>query len=221
MSHKKVLLAGLFGLLQLPVYAQETPSIDYEASNQFVIDFVSCEQPAWPKGAAKRGDKGQVKLKYRVDTDGKILEATVWQSSGFAELDEAAVKALRGCQYTSPTKLGRTGPVWAWMGFNWATEVADLEQWRRNQLAAASGDPAAQYQVGVGYLYGNPAGTRIDSLGIGMLRSAAEKGHVKAQEALALQLQLGQFIIADPGEAAMWAQKAAAQKSRKPANQSE
>ncbi|WP_051293876.1 energy transducer TonB [Pseudoduganella violaceinigra] len=218
MPPNKILLAALIGLSHFPAYAQESQPVDKEAEKQFSIDFASCEQPVWPAGALERGDKGRSELKFRVDTDGKVLETLVLKSSGFAWLDEASQSALRKCSYTPPAKLGRTSPVWARLAFLWAPEAGNREKWRRDMVLAESGDAAAMFRMGVGYLYGNPDRTISADLGMRLLRSAAGLGHVEAQKALAFQLQVGRFTVVDLDEAAMWAKKAAAQAPLKPAN---
>ena len=63
-------------------------------------------RPEYPKGARQRGEQGDVTLEIRVDAGGEVEEAKVVVSSGFAELDAAAVKAAKAARFT-PAKSGR------------------------------------------------------------------------------------------------------------------
>jgi len=56
-------------------------------------------RPDYPKGARQRGEQGEVTLEIHVDAEGAVSEAKVVVSSGFAELDEAAVRAVRKAKF--------------------------------------------------------------------------------------------------------------------------
>ena len=62
-------------------------------------------RPEYPKGARQRGEQGNVVLEIEVGADGACAVATVVESSGFAELDEAALKAARAARFT-PARAG-------------------------------------------------------------------------------------------------------------------
>ena len=63
-------------------------------------------KPDYPKGARQRGEQGDVILEIRVNAEGAVDDVKVATSSGFAELDEAAVKAARAAKF-SPARSGR------------------------------------------------------------------------------------------------------------------
>ena len=63
-------------------------------------------RPDYPKGARQRGEQGDVILVIRVNAEGKVDDVKVATSSGFVELDEAAVKAARTAKF-SPARSGR------------------------------------------------------------------------------------------------------------------
>lgn len=63
-------------------------------------------KPDYPKGARQRGEQGDVTIEMRVNEHGVVDRAEVVSSSGFAELDEAAVRAVRAAKFT-PAKSGR------------------------------------------------------------------------------------------------------------------
>ncbi len=62
-------------------------------------------RPDYPKGARQRGEQGSVTLEIRVTEKGDVSVAKIVASSGFTELDEAAVKAAKKAKFT-PAKLG-------------------------------------------------------------------------------------------------------------------
>jgi len=62
-------------------------------------------RPDYPKGARQRGEQGAVVLEIQVDAKGAVSGTKVVVSSGFAELDEAAVKAARKAKFR-PAKSG-------------------------------------------------------------------------------------------------------------------
>ena len=62
-------------------------------------------RPDYPKGARQRGEQGDVVLEIRVNAEGTVDDVKVATSSGFAELDEAAVRAAKGAKF-SPARSG-------------------------------------------------------------------------------------------------------------------
>ena len=62
-------------------------------------------KPDYPKGARQRGEQGDVVLEIRVNAEGTVDGVKVAVSSGFAELDEAAIKAARTARF-SPARSG-------------------------------------------------------------------------------------------------------------------
>lgn len=51
-------------------------------------------QPIYPEASRKRGEEGEVFLKVEVLANGRVGKTEVFESSGFARLDEAAVKTI-------------------------------------------------------------------------------------------------------------------------------
>ena len=63
-------------------------------------------KPDYPKGARQRGEQGDVTLEIVVSESGCVDDVRVASSSGYSELDEAAVKAVKSARFT-PAKRGR------------------------------------------------------------------------------------------------------------------
>lgn len=64
-------------------------------------------RPQYPQGARQRGEEGRVVLEIEVGADGACASVRVVASCGFAELDAAAVKAVRSARFT-PARSGNT-----------------------------------------------------------------------------------------------------------------
>lgn len=62
-------------------------------------DFFTCEKPVWPAAALAEGRQGKVTLMFEIDADGKILRSKVANSSGHADLDEAALEGISKCAF--------------------------------------------------------------------------------------------------------------------------
>lgn len=85
-------------------------SLPVQAPRQARIDAPPCPKrtirPEYPMGARQRGEQGNVTLEFRVNADGSVEEVKVVGSCGFAELDAAAVRAVKVAKFT-PAKSGR------------------------------------------------------------------------------------------------------------------
>ena len=62
-------------------------------------------RPDYPKGARQRGEQGDVILELRVNASGTVDDVKIATSSGFAELDAAAMKAAKAAKF-SPARRG-------------------------------------------------------------------------------------------------------------------
>ena len=92
-------------LAQLPPNSRPTPQprqarIDAPPRPKRAI------KPDYPKGSRQRGEQGDVVIEMTVNSQGEVDKASVVTSSGFAELDEAALRAVRSAKFT-PAKSGR------------------------------------------------------------------------------------------------------------------
>jgi TonB family protein len=57
--------------------------------------FMYAPFPAYPLSARERREEGRVLLKVRIHEDGSVAEVQILQSSGYADLDDAAAGAVR------------------------------------------------------------------------------------------------------------------------------
>jgi protein TonB len=81
-----------------------------------------CARPDYPARAARNGDTGTVSLALLIGVDGRVSEAKVKQSSGFKELDRAAVAALSMCKFKPATTNGVAEPAWGQIAYVWSLD---------------------------------------------------------------------------------------------------
>lgn len=64
-------------------------------------------RPDYPRGARQRGEQGNVTLEMRIGASGAVEGVKVAASCGYPDLDEAAVRAVRGAKFAPATSGGR------------------------------------------------------------------------------------------------------------------
>jgi protein TonB len=103
MLHKHIAFAGLtFAALALlpatTAFGAETkPHVDASGANM---------QPAYPASALPSREQGAVVISAQVRSDGTVRTVALRQSSGFADLDNAAANAVSGWKFVPATKDG-------------------------------------------------------------------------------------------------------------------
>lgn len=99
------LMSGATGMAQ----AAETPP---------VFDAKNCKIE-YPKASLLNEEQGIVSLSFLVGADGAVVDSKVEKSSGFKNLDKAAVKAISACKFKPGTKDGAAHQTWVKMDYNW------------------------------------------------------------------------------------------------------
>ena len=64
-------------------------------------------RPDYPRGARQRGEEGNVVVEVEIGADGRCADARVVESSGFMELDAAALKAAKAAKFAPAQSSGR------------------------------------------------------------------------------------------------------------------
>ena len=89
----------------------ETTTLPTPATRQARINApprqLSNIKPEYPAAARERGEQGEVTVEIAVAADGTVSEATTAESSGFAALDDAAIKAVRRAKFLPAKADGR------------------------------------------------------------------------------------------------------------------
>ena len=82
----------------------------------------NCAVPNYPANAARNGDTGTVGLALLIAPDGRVADSRVTSSSGFRELDRAAVAALSSCKFKPATTNGVPEAAWGKIAYVWTLE---------------------------------------------------------------------------------------------------
>lgn len=73
---------------------------------RLVAGMESDRPPVYPEMARRRGQQGRVLLQVDVSAQGTPVEVTIAQSSGFASLDDAALRAVQQWRFLPATRGG-------------------------------------------------------------------------------------------------------------------
>jgi len=87
-----------------------------------VVDFSTCAKPEWPKSSLRNEETGTVTLSFLISTDGHVGDAKVVKSSGFRDLDKAAVSGISKCRFKPATVDGVPQEGWQQMQYVWTLE---------------------------------------------------------------------------------------------------
>ena len=69
-------------------------------------------QPPYPPGAQTSGEQGAVVLEVLVRTNGRPMKARIAQSSGYSDLDTAAMQGVLNWRFIPATHDGETVTDW-------------------------------------------------------------------------------------------------------------
>ena len=87
-----------------------------------LADASGCVKPNYPAASARNGDSGTVTLALLVGPDGRVMSSRIQKSSGFRELDRAAVNALSQCQFKPATNNGVPEAGWGQIAYVWTLD---------------------------------------------------------------------------------------------------
>ncbi|MES2350455.1 MAG: TonB family protein [Pseudomonadota bacterium] len=110
-------------LASAPVAASaNTASASHPLRTAVFADARACTPPPYPINAYRNGESGSVLLALLVASDGRVLESKVQKSSGSAELDKAARKALALCKFKPASSDAQAEPVWTNLNYVWTID---------------------------------------------------------------------------------------------------
>lgn len=83
---------------------------------------IPCALPGYPKSSQRSQEMGSTTIRFAISPDGEVFNVTVLKSSGFRDLDRAAIVAMGKCRFT-PASIAGT-PVQAIMlaQYHWGLE---------------------------------------------------------------------------------------------------
>ena len=84
-----------------------------------VFDAKNC-RAEYPKTSLLNEEQGAVTISFLVSADGHVLESKVDKTSGYKNLDRAAVKAISGCKFKPGMKDGAAAQTWTKVDYVWS-----------------------------------------------------------------------------------------------------
>jgi protein TonB len=73
----------------------------------------------YPKASLMNEEQGTVSMSFLVATDGSVVESKLEKTSGFKNLDKAALKSIGACKFKPGTKDGAPAQTWAKVDYAW------------------------------------------------------------------------------------------------------
>jgi protein TonB len=77
-----------------------------------------CDKPEYPRASLVNEEQGTVIMALLIAPDGKVADSKVDKSSGFKNLDRAALK-LAQCKFKPVLKDGKPEQTWAKFEYAW------------------------------------------------------------------------------------------------------
>lgn len=73
----------------------------------------------YPKASLMNEEQGTTSMSFLVNADGSVADSKVDKSSGFRNLDKAAIKSLSACKFKPGTKDGAPAKTWTKVDYAW------------------------------------------------------------------------------------------------------
>jgi protein TonB len=108
--NKYLITAIAASLLSTAAFAAEVPAS---------VDARKCKAD-YPKASLLNEEQGAVSMAFLVSQGGDVVESKLEKSSGFKNLDKAALKALTACKFKPGTKDGALAQTWTKVDYVWA-----------------------------------------------------------------------------------------------------
>ena len=93
-------------------------SASFAAEVPASFDSKNCKAE-YPKASLMNEEQGTVSMSFLVNADGSVADSKVDKSSGFKNLDKAAVKAISACKFKPGTKDGAAAQTWTKVDYAW------------------------------------------------------------------------------------------------------
>ncbi|MEC5163150.1 protein TonB [Janthinobacterium sp. CG_S6] len=82
------------------------------------FDSKNCKAD-YPKASLMNEEQGTVSMMFLVAADGSVVESKLEKTSGFKNLDKAALKALSACKFKPGSKDGKADQSWTKVDYAW------------------------------------------------------------------------------------------------------
>jgi|SRR6185369_10110066 len=109
MSTKLSVVAAALFMSASAAFAAEVPAS---------FDAKTCKAD-YPKASLMNEEQGTVSMSFLVSPGGDVKDSKVDKSSGFKNLDKAAIKAISACKFKPGTKDGAPAETWTKVDYAW------------------------------------------------------------------------------------------------------
>jgi protein TonB len=83
-----------------------------------VFNAAACKAE-YPKASLMNEEQGTVSMSFLVGPDGSVVESKLEKTSGFKNLDKAAIKSISACKFKPGTKDGAPAQTWTKVDYAW------------------------------------------------------------------------------------------------------
>jgi periplasmic protein TonB len=73
----------------------------------------------YPKTSLMNEEQGTTTMSFLVAADGSVVDSKLEKSSGFKNLDKAALKGISACKFKPGTKDGAPAQTWTHVDYAW------------------------------------------------------------------------------------------------------
>ena len=73
----------------------------------------------YPKASLMNEEQGTTSMSFLVNADGTVADSKLEKTSGFKNLDKAALKSLSACKFKPGTKDGAPAQTWTKVDYAW------------------------------------------------------------------------------------------------------
>ena len=108
-TNKRFLSVMVATLLAGLAHAVEVPA---------VFEPAKCKAE-YPKASLMNEEQGTVSMSFLVNPDGTVADSKLEKTSGFKNLDKAALKSISACKFKPGTKDGAPAQTWTKVDYAW------------------------------------------------------------------------------------------------------
>jgi periplasmic protein TonB len=83
------------------------------------FDAKNCKAE-YPKTSLVNEEQGAVSMAFLVSAEGHVIESKVEKTSGYKNLDKAAIKAISACKFKPGMKDGTVAQTWTKVDYVWS-----------------------------------------------------------------------------------------------------
>jgi len=83
-----------------------------------VFESAKCKAE-YPKASLMNEEQGTVSMSFLVNPDGSVADSKLEKTSGFKNLDKAAIKSISACKFKPGTKDGAPAQTWTKVDYAW------------------------------------------------------------------------------------------------------